>query len=259
MAELIKVERAGSITVLKINRPDQRNCIDADTAAQMRAAFDEIEADDGCAAVILTGEGDISFSAGLDLKQLAAQGPDLIPNVIFEDTGWGGIAQRNFPKPLIAAVNGFAIAGGLELMLSCDFAIASERAQFGFNEVTLGPIADAGATFRLPKWVPLPYAREMLLTGKIINAQEAFRIGLVNRVVPHDRLLDACFEIGEVIARNSRSSLKITKSLIAETLWRHEDEAWEINNRYMRASFESPDFMEGPRAFTEKRTAEFQK
>jgi crotonobetainyl-CoA hydratase len=223
----------------------------------MRATFDRLEADPDVGAVILTGAGEVSFSSGLDLKQLAQEGPSLIPKVIFEDTGWAGIGRRHFPKPLIAAVNGYAIAGGLELVLSCDFAIASEQATFGCNEVTLGPIADAGGCFRLPQWVPLPYAREMLLTGRMIDAREARRIGLVNRVVPQAELLSTCIEIAQTTARNSPSSMAITKSLINETLNLPEEKAWVINDRYMRASFETDDFMEGPRAYVERRDKQF--
>jgi len=250
-------EKKGKVAIVTINRPEVRNCVNDVTAAALRDIFDELEKDNSVSAVILTGAGDISFSSGLDLKQLAKEGPDLIPKVIFEDTGWAGIGRRHFPKPLIAAVNGMALAGGLELTLSCDFSIASEKAQFGCNEVTLGPIADAGGAFRLANWIPLPYAKEMLLTGKIIDAQEALRIGLVNRVVPHDQLMDVCLEIAEIICANSASSMQITKSLMAETLGLHEDEAWIINDRYMRASFDTPDFMEGPRAYTAKREKNF--
>lgn len=256
MTSKVLVERRGPVAIVTINRPESRNCIDAAMARALRDAFDDLEADVGVKAVILTGAGD-SFSSGLDLKQLAARGADMIPEVIFEDTGWAGIGRRAFPKPLIAAVNGWAIAGGLELMLSCDFAIASETATFGCNEVTLGPIADAGACFRLPRWVPLPYAREMLLTGRLIDSAEAHRIGLVNRVVPAAGLIDACVEAAEMAARNSASSTRITKNLINETQGLSEDQAWVINDRYMYASFETEDFLEGPRAFTEKRAKTF--
>lgn len=251
------IERHDRVAILFINRPDARNCINAEAAATLNRLFGELEADAGIDVVILTGVGDQAFSTGLDLKQLAEEGPSLIPKVIFADTGWAGIGRREFPKPLISAVNGYAIAGGLELVLSTDFAIAADHALLGFNEATLGPIADAGGCFRLPHWVPLPLAKEMLLTGRLLTAVEARDAGLVNRVVPKDQLLPTCLEIARRIAANSPSALRIMKRLVQETLNQPESVAWPINDRYMVASFDTPDFMEGPRAFTEKRAARF--
>jgi enoyl-CoA hydratase/carnithine racemase len=253
------VVQHGLAAVVYINRPEQRNCINDEAAAALNRIFNDLEKKDEIDVVILTGNGDKAFSSGLDLKQFAHEGADLIPRVIFANTGWAGIGRRAFPKPLIAAVNGYAIAGGLELILSCDFAIASENAQLGFTEATLGPIADGGGCFRLPHWVPLPYAKELLLTGRLIDAHEAHRIGLVNRVVPAEELIPVCLEIAERIARNSPSAMKIMKKLISETLDRPESEAWPINDRYMLASFETEDFLEGPRAFTEKRDPRFKR
>lgn len=251
------VERHGRVAVVFINRPSVRNCINDEAAGELNRLFGELADDPAIDSVILTGVGGAAFSAGLDLKQLAREGANLIPKVIFADSGWAGIGRRFFPKPLIAAVNGYAIAGGLELVLSCDFAIASDNAILGFNEVTLGPIADAGGCFRLPHWVPLPYAREMLLTGRLIDAEEACRVGLVNRVVAPDLLISTCLEIAQRISRNSASAMTIMKRLITETIGLPESEAWRINDHYMVASFDTPDFMEGPRAFAEKRTAHF--
>ncbi len=227
------------------------------TAAALNRLFDELAKDDEIDVAILTGVGNKAFSSGLDLKHLAKEGRSLIPRVIFQDTGWAGIARRHFPKPLIAAVNGFAIGGGLELVLSTDFAIASKNAKFGVNEVTLGLVADAGTCFRLPHWVPLPYAREMLLTGRLIGAREAHRIGLVNRVVPLEWLREVCLEVARNVSRNSTSATAATKRLISETLNLPETRAWQINDRYMVASFETGDFMEGPQAFAEKRPTRF--
>jgi crotonobetainyl-CoA hydratase len=257
MSERALVERRGSVAIVTINRPEARNAINAEVAAALRDVFDALERDDSVHVGILTGAGDQAFSAGLDLKQLAIEGPRLIPKVVFGDTGWAGIGRRSFGKPLIAAVNGYAVAGGLELVLSCDFAIASENARLGCNEVTLGPIADAGACFRLPHWVPLPFAKEMLLTGRMIDAAEAARVGLVNRVVPADQLIPTCLEIAARIGRNSPSSMQITKKLMAETHNVPESVAWPINDRYAEASYDTPDFLEGPRAFAEKRAAKF--
>ncbi len=256
MEPLVLRERQGAVEIVTINRPRVHNCIDAETARELNDLFDELEGDEEVRVVILRGAGP-SFSTGLDLKALARQGPALIAKVIFEKTGWAGIGKRFFPKPLIAAVHGYALAGGLELALSCDFIIAAEDAKLGFNEATLGPIADAGGCFRLPKWVPLPLAREMLMTGRPISAQRAYEAGLVNHVVPREQLTPATLEIAQTIATNSIVSMSIMKRLIAETLDRPEDEAWTINDRYMRQSMETAAFMEGPTAFAERRRPEF--
>ncbi len=259
MADTALFEKRGRVAIVTINRAEKRNAVDIATSAALKACFDRVERDDDVDVCIFTGAGDKAFSAGVDLKQLAAEGPPMVPKVFFPDSGWAGIGRRRFDKPVIAAVNGHAIAGGLELVLSCDFAIAAENAMFGVNEAALGPIADAGACFRLPHWIPLPYARELLYTGRWIDADEALRLGLVNRVVKLSALMDTCLEIAGRIARNSREAVGITKRLIAETLDRPEDEAWTINERYMWQSFENEDFWEGPRAFAEKRPPVFKR
>lgn len=259
MTDKAYVERHGAVAVVFINRPRVRNCIDVETATLMNAIFDELENDDSVAVAVLTGAGDLAFSTGVDLKELAAQGPALIPKLDFPRGGWAGIGRRDFPKPLLSAVNGYALAGGLELVLSTDFAVAAEHALLGFTEATLGPIADAGGCFRLPHWVPLPFAKEMLLTGRLISAAEAQRVGLVNHVVPKEQLLPTTLELAERISKNSASALRMMKGLMRETLNRTEAEAWPINNRYMAASYETTDFMTGPRAFVEKRDVRFDK
>lgn len=257
MSEKILIRRAGKVAIVTINRPEVHNCIDDAAASQMNAAFDELERDDGISVVILTGAGRKSFCSGVDLKLLAEQGPDFIPKVIFEDTGWAGIGKRFFPKPLIAAANGHTLAGGLELALSCDFVVASENARFGFTEATLGPIADAGGCFRLPRWISLPLARELIMRGKPIDAERALQAGLVNYVVPLDDLMTATLKIADDIAANSSVSMQIMKRLMADTANRPESEAWQINDRYMAQSMASEDFLEGPRAYAEKRRPEF--
>ncbi len=256
MDQLVVRDRRDAVEIVTINRPRVHNCIDGETALAVKEAFDELERDDEVRVVILTGAGP-SFSSGLDLKRLAREGPGLIAKVIFEETGWAGLGKRFFPKPLIAAVHGHALAGGLELPLSCDFIVASDDAKLGFNEATLGPIADAGGCFRLPKWVPLPLAREMLMTGTPIDARRAFEVGLVNHVVPRGQLMATALEIAHAIARNSTVSMAIMKRLIAETQDRPEKDAWEINDGYMRQSMETEAFMEGPRAFAERRRPDF--
>jgi enoyl-CoA hydratase/carnithine racemase len=250
-------ERHGAAAVVFINRPRVHNCIDSETAALMNSIFDELENDEAVRVIILTGSGERAFSTGVDLKQLAAEGPALIQKLDFPQGGWAGIGRRKLLKPILSAVNGYAIAGGLELVLSTDFAIAADHAELGFTEATLGPIADAGGCFRLPHWVPLPFAKELLLTGRLISAAEARAAGLVNHVVPKEKLLETSLEIAARIQKNSAAALRMMKGLIHETLNRTEDDAWPINNRYMSASYDSTDYMVGPRAFLEKRSVRF--
>ncbi len=257
MTKNVSLKRRGKIAIVTINRPAVHNCIDGETASEMNAIWDELERDDGVFVVILTGAGDDSFSTGADLKLLAKEGPEFIPKVIFENTGWAGIGKRLFPKPLIAAVNGYAIAGGLELALSCDFIVASENAQLGFNEATLGPIADAGGCFRLPRWVPLPLAREMIMTGQLLTADRALQTGLVNHVVPQDQLMNTTISIAETIASNSAVSMRIMKNLMYDTGNVPEPEAWVINDKYMRESMKTEAFVEGPRAYVARRQPQF--
>ena len=257
MTDKVLTERKGKVAIVTINRPEVHNCVDDEIANGMNAAFDELERDDSVHVAVLTGAGERSFCSRVDLKLLAAGGADFIPKVILEGTGWGGIAQRHFPKPLISAVNGYCLAGGLELALACDFIVAADHAQLGFTEATLGPIADAGGCFRLPRWVPLPLAREIIMTGKPISVQRAYAAGLVNHVVPLAELMDRTLEIADTIAGNSTVAMRIMKSLMAETANRPEEECWAINDRYMRESMQTEAFLEGPRAYTEKRKPDF--
>ena len=186
MSELLR-ERQGHIEILTINRPEARNAINGPVSLAFAAAFDELEADDDCWVVIVTGAGDKAFSAGMDLKAFAAGEAG---DIMGANGGFGGIAQRDFPKPIIAAVNGSALAGGCEIMLSCDLVVAVEEAKFGIPEVKRGLMAAAGALIRLPKRIPPTIAMELALTGDPIDAQRALALGLINRVVPADRLME---------------------------------------------------------------------
>ena len=177
----VERERRGHVEILTINRPEARNAINGDVSVGMAAALDELEADDGCWVVVLTGAGDKAFSAGMDLKAFASgEGGAIMGG----SGGFAGITQREFPKPIIAAVNGAALAGGCEIMLSCDLVVAADHATFGIPEAKRGLVAGAGGLIRLPKRLPLAIALELALTGDSIDAPRALQLGLVNRVVP---------------------------------------------------------------------------
>src|SRR5277367_1999005 len=189
MADEVLRERRGHIEILTINRPEARNAINRATAIALGDALDDCERDDDVWVVVLTASGDKAFSAGMDLKAFAAG------EFPITEQGFGGITKREFSKPLIAAANGSALAGGFEMMISCDMVVAADHAKFGIPEVTRGLVAGAGGLIRLPKRVPLTVAYELALTGDPIDAQRAYELGLVNQVVPGDQVVDAAIAL----------------------------------------------------------------
>lgn len=246
----VRRERHGAVEVLTIDRPEARNAIDPETTREFDEAFDELEANESVHVVVLTGAGDKAFCAGVDLKVQAAEG---IAGVISEKGGFAGIVRRNFPKPLIGAVNGHALGGGLELLLACDLVVAADHARIGSTEVRFGQLADGGSLIRLPNRIPLAIAAELVLTGEPISAQRAADIGLVNAVVPAEQLLPKALELAELIARNSHKAVVLSKGLLYEAHGMRDEAAWELNDRYSEQIYVSDDWVEGPVAFVEKR------
>jgi len=255
MADEVLRERRGHVEILTINRPEARNAINGAVAAAMSTALDELAADPDAWVVVLTGSGDKAFSAGMDLKAFAAgEGA----SIMGASGGFAGIARRDFPKPLIAAVNGSALAGGCEIMLSCDLVVAADHATFGIPEAKRGLIAGAGALIRLPKRVPAAVALEMAMTGDPIDAQRALALGLVNRVVPAARLLEETLALAERITENAPLAVRYSKQVIRQGGEVPEDEGWKINDAAVGVVFSSADAMEGPIAFAEKRRPSWQ-
>jgi enoyl-CoA hydratase len=249
MSEMLR-ERKGNTEILTINRPEARNAVNGAVSRAFAAAFEELEKDDDCAVVIVTGAGDKAFSAGMDLKAFTAGEADQIMNA---PGGFGGLVQRDFPKPIIAAVNGSALAGGCEMMLSCDLVVAAEHATFGIPEVKRGLMAAAGALIRLPKRLPLGVALELALTGDPIDATRAYQLGLVNRVVPAASLMDEALALAEVIAENAPLAVRTTKRVLKTAGELPEAEGWKVNDAAVPIVFGSKDAQEGPIAFAEKR------
>jgi enoyl-CoA hydratase len=249
MSEILR-ERRGHIEILTINRPKARNAINGAVSRGFAAAFDELEADDDCWVVIVTGAGDQAFSAGMDLKAFTAGEAG---EIMGAKGGFGGIAQRGFTKPLIAAVNGSALAGGCEIMLACDLVVAVEGAVFGIPEVKRGLMAGAGALIRLPKRIPPTIALELALTGEPIDAQRALALGLINRVVPAEKLMAESLALADAIAKNAPLAVRVSKRVMKEAGELPDAEGWAINNAAMPEVFGSADAMEGPIAFAEKR------
>jgi enoyl-CoA hydratase len=244
-------ERRGHIEILTINRPEARNAIDGAVSRAFVAAFDDLEADDDCGVVVVTGAGDKAFSAGMDLKAFAAgEGGEILG----AKGGFGGFVQRDFPKPLIAAVNGSALAGGFEVMLACDLVVAVEGARFGLPEVTRGLVAAAGGLIRLPRRIAPAIALELTLTGAPIDAHRALELGLINRVVPAAGLMEEALALAGTITANAPLSVRTTKRVMKQAGELTEAEGWAINAVAMAEVFGSADAMEGATAFAEKRT-----
>ena len=246
MSELLR-ERQGHIEVLTINRPEARNAMNLAAATALSAALDELEVDDDVWVVVLTGAGDKAFSAGMDLKAFASG------EFPITDKGFGGITRRNFPKALIAACNGSALAGGCEMMLSCDLVVAADHAKFGIPEVSRGLVAGAGGLIRLPSRIPRAVALELAMTGEPIDAARALEIGLVNRVVPGDRVLEEALALAGRIAKNAPLAVRKSKEIMIRAMELTEEEAWRLNDSFFAEVAASPDAMEGAVAFAEKR------
>jgi enoyl-CoA hydratase/carnithine racemase len=246
----VRRERRGHVEILTIDRPEARNAIDPATTRAFDDILDELEHDEDVHVVVLTGAGDKAFCAGVDLKVQAAEG---IGGVISSKGGFAGIVQRDFPKPLLCAVNGHALGGGMELMLACDVAVAADHARIGSTEVRFGQLADGGSLIRLPNRIPLAIAAELVMTGEPISAQRAAELGLVNHVVPADQLLDKTLEVAELISRNSPRAVRLSKGLLYEAVSMPEPDGWKRNDEYSDMIHRTEDWREGPVAFTEKR------
>ena len=247
MADEVLRERRGKIEILTINRPEARNAINRATAVALGDALDDLETDESCWVVILTASGDKAFSAGMDLKAFAAG------EVPITEQGFGGITKRIFPKPLICAANGVALAGGCEIMLSCDLVVAADHARFGIPEVSRGLIAGAGGLIRLPRRIPSAVALELALTAEPMDAARAYQLGLINLVVPGADVLDEAIVMAERIAKNSPGAVRRSKDVMRRTLEMSEDEAWLLNDAAFGETTASPDALEGAVAFAEKR------
>jgi enoyl-CoA hydratase len=251
----VQLSRADHIAVVVMDRPEARNAMNREMAEQLNTIYDELAEDDGVWAVVLTGAGERAFCAGQDLKEVEsalrhaeAGTPRRRPS-----GGFGGITQRDFPKPLIAAVNGFAMGGGFEICLACDLVVAEEHASFGLPEVKRGLVAGAGGLVRLGKRLPLPLAMEVALTGEPLSAQRALALGLVNRVVPKGEGVRAAVELANTICQAAPLAVRISKKMLRAGVLQGEEELWALQAQLRTELVRSEDYLEGPRAFIEKR------
>lgn len=252
--EAILVEKVGRISVITLNRPDALNAVSSQLWLEVGTALKEFSQDSEQWVAILTGAGDRAFCAGADLKEIASGGFSTTEEM--EKWGFAGVVRHHISKPVIAAVNGFALGGGTEIALACDLIVASEKASFGLPEVKRGLIAGAGGLLRLPRQLPLKVAMELILTGRSLSADEAKRWGLVNEVVPHHEVLPAAIKLAEEIINNAPLAVTASKEIVyrgLDTPLSFPEEAWSINQEYTKKVFQSEDAKEGPRAFAEKR------
>ncbi|MGO9119575.1 MAG: enoyl-CoA hydratase/isomerase family protein [Desulfomonilaceae bacterium] len=258
----VSFETTERIAILTINRPLVMNSLDAETLAELNKAWIDFRDDPELWVAIITGAGVKAFCSGADMKTLA----DYYSTTTAiqrranaeREPGMGGITRNlEIRKPIIAAINGYCLASGLEIALACDIRIASETATFGFTEVSRGIIPGAGGTQRLPRLIPLGKSLEMIFTAERIDAQEAYRIGLVNKVVPPDQLLPEAMKLAERICQNAPLAVRAAKEAVyrgmdlplPEALWLEESLAEPVR--------QSEDAKEGPRAFFEKRPTQF--
>jgi enoyl-CoA hydratase len=247
MSDEVLTEVSDGVAVITINRPEARNAVNGAVARGIAAAVEEFDASKDAQVLILTGAGG-TFSAGMDLKGfLAGDSPT------FADRGFGGIAERPPAKPIIAAVEGYALAGGFELVLSCDLVVASEAAKFGLPEVRRSLVAGAGGLLRLPKRIPYHLAMEIALTGEHYPAARLHQAGLVNQLVPAGEALAAARDLAARIALGGPLALTATKRVIAESGDWNSAEAFRRQAEIIMPVLTSADAREGALAFAEKR------
>ncbi|MWA01596.1 crotonase/enoyl-CoA hydratase family protein [Actinomadura sp. LD22] len=247
--DLVLTERRGHVLVVTINRPYARNAVDYATSAAMEKAMDLLDESDDLFAGVVTGAGG-TFCAGADLKA-AAKNPTRNPPLA---RGGFGVMRRPPRKPLIAAVEGYAVGGGFELCLTCDLIVAAENAQFGLPEVRHNVVAVGGGLFRLPKQLPYHLAMELALTGEFRSAAFFRDWGVVNRVVPAGQALAAALELAESLQVNGPTAVAASKEIMFQSSsWGTEEEAWEKQMPIARKATDSEDRAEGLAAFAEKR------
>lgn len=248
MTSACRIDRDDCTIVITIDRPEVRNAIDAATARRIADALDELENTPALRVGILTGAGGI-FSSGMDLKAFSATGER--PQV--PGRGLAGLTEAPPSKPLIAAVEGAALAGGCEIALACDLVVASVDAVFGLPEVRRGLIAGSGGLLRLPERVPMTIAMEYALTGRPMPAEQAHQWGLVNRLTPPGKALEAALDLAAEIGANAPFAVRRTKQVLREAARWPADEVWPRQHALLAEVLAHPDAIEGPRAFVEKR------
>lgn len=245
----------GRVATLTVNRPDKMNALNAAVRAGLLKAFDDLAANDDVRVVVLTGAGPKAFIAGADIGEFEGRAPMDQFRVMSEQTVFD--AAEQFPKPVIAALNGFTLGGGCEVAMACDIRIASDKARLGQPEVNLGILPGGGGSQRLPRLVGLGTAYKLLFTGELIDAAEALRIGLVDEVVPADQLMTRVNALAATIAQKSPVALRLIKEAVRASVRSPLDEGLRHERTLFGLAFSSEDKAEGVKAFLEKRPPEF--
>ena len=243
----VLTERRGRVFVITLNRPDQRNAVNAALAQGIAAAMDELDGASELSIGIITGAGK-GFCAGMDLKAfVAGESPRV------QGRGFAGITRRAAAKPLIAAIEGFAVAGGLEVALSCDLIVAARGARLGIPEVKRSLVAAGGGLLRLPRMLPRNIAMELALTGEPMLAERGYELGLVNRLTEPGGALEAALELAERIAENAPLALAASKRILQESVDWPDTEFFDRQEEIVAPVMRSEDAREGATAFAEKR------
>lgn len=249
----IRVEHEDRIAIIHLNRPESLNALDHDLMQELISAFESLDQEKKVGAFVVTG-GEKVFSAGADLKEMASKGPI----EMMEENHlalWDRI--RRVSKPIIAAVSGYCLGGGLELAMTCDIIVAGETARFGQPEINVGVMPGAGGTQRLTRTVGKYRAMEMVLTGNHVDAREAYRMGLVNRVVPPQLVLDEAKKLAKIISDKSPVATRLAKQAVLKSFSTSLEDGLDFERRNFYLLFATDDAKEGIRAFLEKRQASF--
>ena len=247
MADEVLTETRGRVLVITLNRPEAMNAVNTALAQALLEALARLDDDPDLTLGVLTGAG-LGFSAGMDLKAFAVEGPPV---------GFHDFIENGSQKPLIAAIEGFALAGGLEIALTCDLPVGAANARFGIPETGVGLFAGAGGLMRLPRRVPYGVAMEMALTAKPITAEEALRHRLIDRMAEPGTSLDVALELAGLVAVNAPLAVKASKQVLRNATGLTENEFWKMQRPHMAAVFSSEDSKEGPAAFAQKRKPEW--
>jgi enoyl-CoA hydratase len=245
--EIVLIDRSDGVMTITLNRPKARNAVNRALAEGVAAALEELDSNDDIRVAILTGAGG-TFCSGMDLKAFVT---GETPNI--EGKGFAGLTEKAPRKPLIAAVEGYALAGGFELAISCDLVVAADNAKFGIPEVKRGLAAAAGGLMKLPKQIPSRLAMELALTGEFISSQRAYDIGLINEVVEAGTALDAAKTLAAKISANGPLAVAVSKQVVLESGDWSSDEMWKKQGALVMPVFVSKDAIEGATAFAEKR------
>ncbi len=245
----VELKREGNIAIITMNRPEARNAINGEMASTMEACLDEFENDPSLWVGILTAEGTV-FCAGADLKEIAAGNGGALST---KKGGFGGIVRRERTKPLIAAITGSALAGGCEISLSCDLIVASTETVFGLPEVKRSLVAGAGGLFRLPRALGMATAMELIMTGDPLSSSRAYDLGMVNKVVAPDEVMNEAKLLAGRVSANAPLAVQASRNVATKALTDNDDALWSASGKAFASIINTEDYKEGPRAFIEKR------